>query len=611
VLAVPLIMILLTGAGLSLAPGNIVGLLAAVMWVVIATLLALWLWRSKPVIVTFAAAPPIHWAEVVVGISTVSVALRAAIARSSTSILGGGDNLHWASLHWLLAREIRNGRLPTRIPGVVWPYGASLWTADGALATAVGTFWSLITGEATVSYNLALVSAVVSCALAAHRLAGRFTPSRTVRCIGALACALAPTLAIKWLFYYNLCFIAPVIWWLTACIDVIAKRTAVKPVRHGSLLALCFASSGYLFIFGGLAGALMFAGARVGPPMKRAVATMAVAAILLSPFLLAQFAHQQAEASAGARAIASESATNSATPWSALGVPLRPQPDRAFNPFELTVSPGVILIVGLALMTMIRHPLKRPIFVSLGALWLLSLGPRLMINQHAVVDHDWLPFSAVAKLPGLRGVRGPARLSLVMLPLALMAFCIAAEQLRVRLPTAWRRVVAGGAALAIALAAGEQRLTTPLISISPSMRQGVQSLERTPLLILPGDCLDHTGLMTWLTIGAGPMVGCQGFSAALPFASGLDTYRASSSWAALRCTPDEIVTVALPQFAGLQPSTQAVLDARRQLDVGAVIFDRTTGCAADPTRPAKTEAALRAVATVVASDDHYILFRLP
>jgi hypothetical protein len=109
--------------------------------------------------------------------------------------------------------------------------------------------------------------------------------------------------------------------------------------------------------------------------------------------------------------------------------------------------------------------------------------------------------------------------------------------------------------------------------------------------------------------GAGPMVGCQAYSSALPFASGLATYRASRSWAALRCLPDHFVTVSLPEFAGQQPTAFAVEGLRSELGVRYIVIDRQADCS-EPGRADAIRSMVQQSAVLLADDGRLLLYRI-
>jgi hypothetical protein len=131
--------------------------------------------------------------------------------------------------------------------------------------------------------------------------------------------------------------------------------------------------------------------------------------------------------------------------------------------------------------------------------------------------------------------------------------------------------------------------------------------------MLPAGCEEAASnrLMVLATQGVGPMVGCHWFTAGLPLASGLDAYRASSAWAALRCGPERFSTAPTPEFAELAPTSEAVRRLRSELGVGLVVFDRTVLCFDAPDRAKATLAVLQSSAREVSSDDRYVVFELP
>jgi hypothetical protein len=613
VVALVLCPMVLFGIGWLLAradPGLVTVWSSALWGVVFVAGVLWWIRRAKPVNVETLAPSAICWREGVALTAFIAAWMAPLARRATTFVYGFGDNEGWAFQSWRLGRELRAGRVPRYVPDVVWPYGVDLLRTDGLLATTVGALSAAVLRNAALAFNVSVLVAIAWNTVAGFFLCARFTHLRTVRTIGAMACATAPVVAIKYGFYFNLCFLGPLITLVGVNFDVMSKRVAIRPVRHGALIALCFFSSGYLFVFGVLSIAATWLAARRRPPAGRTVVTLAVTVLLMSPLIYMRFVHDRDESAAGARPISTESVRNSPELFDFVGQPM-PDVSRPYtNPFELTTKSGLVLLMSIAALVTLKHSMRRPLLIVIGGLWLLTLGPSALVDRQPMLDQTWLPFGALLRLPIASSLRGPGRVALVIVPFAAVVWTIVATSWHARLGPRSRSVVAALALAVVVSAIPRDPTAARLEKAGPSVRSAFAELDAAPTLVLPGDCLDNYRLVNLMLSGAGPMVGCQGFTAAIPFASGLATYRQSSAWAALRCTPDYLVTVHLPQFTPLTPTDDAIVRLHSELGVGSVIFDRRASCSMEG-RAAATEQALRNVAEVVGQDDRYIVFKLP
>lgn len=566
------------------------------------------------------------------------VMIAPASAHLTTQYAGYEDSHYWFWMSWRTGQALRHGQSFWHFADVIWPYGLDIRAADGLLPTIVGGMWSAIVPNPVLAYNLAIVTALVSTGLAGRWLAARVTAERWIQLAVGLALMTATLTSVRVNMHYNLLFTFPAVVLVGRAIDV-AAGGRVRPVRDGLLLALAYVSSGYFLVYGAIAVMMMVAfaprsshgprpasGSRTASAHRTAhlgptALAVLVAASVLSPLLIAKLRLEHDESRSGAKALSSESVDYSADAFSLLQPPpdtfALPGPVIARDAYasyaqEATTFPGVILLAGLIGIVALPGRLRRPLLLTTFGLWLLSLGPRLSVNDMMPVDGDWLPTSLLLHLPGMRGVRAPNRAAFLILPIAAVALAVCLERGRSLLAPHRRRVII---AMAVMMLVG-LRIPVSMAPGSPAssevraaMRAWAASDAQGAVLILPDQCtftLHNTRLQIDLRR---PFVGCQGFSAALPFASGMPAYRASDAWASLRCLPPWLGrTLFLPEFAGLRPNSDAVLGLREQLGVGLVVFDRQNNC--DEIGD-EVFAALSSVSTVIADDGRIVLFELP
>ncbi|MGE3327365.1 MAG: glycosyltransferase [Acidimicrobiia bacterium] len=560
------------------------------------------------------------------------VMIAPASAHLTTQYAGYEDSHYWFWMSWRSGQALRQGQSFWHFADVIWPYGLDIRAADGLLPTMVGGVWSAIIPNPVLAYNLAIITALVSTGLAGRWLAARVTPERWIQLVVGLALMTATLTSVRVNMHYNLLFTFPAVVMVGRAIEV-AAGGRIRPVRDGVLLALAYVSSGYFLVYGAIAVAMIVAFAprrhraqsstseRRRSPLAPMALALLVAGALLSPLLIAKLRLEHDESRAGAKALSDESVAYSADAFSLLQPPpdtfALPGPVIARDAYasyaqEATTFPGVLLLAGLIGLVALPGRLRRPLLLTTFGLWLLSLGPRLSVNGLMPIDADWLPTSLLLRLPGMRGVRDPNRSAFLILPVAAVALALCLERGRSLLTPHRRRVVlAMGALMLIGL-----RIPVSMAPASPAsaevrsaMRSWAASDAPGAVLVLPDQCtftLHNTRLQIDLRR---PFVGCQGFSASLPFASGMPAYRASDAWASLRCLPPWLGrTLFLPEFDGLRPNNDAVSNLRAQLGVGLVVFDRQNNCHEIGDQ---VFAALSARATLIADDGRIALFELP
>ena len=549
-------------------------------------------------------------------------------AHLATRTVGSGDARHWLWVGWRIARLVGDGKVPTRIPDILWPYGANLLVADGALPSAVAGFWNLLVSP-VLAFNLAVVSALVMNGLAARYLASIFTQRRVVMILAGLAFAGAPALTIRLEGHYNLLFAFPAPLLLALALRVARGEMRVPPIRMGLLLALAYVSSGYYFFFGAITVAVVLVlGSSPWKDRGRDVLRFAlaglVALVVLAPFLVPKFQLERRERAAGARTLSSGAESFSADVLSAVVPPFGGRLSISAlddlhvrlggNTLELTSFPGVLGLAGIAGAAVLATRVRRPLLGAAFALWLLSLGPTPHILGEAPLEKvAWLPMAGLLQLPGMAGVRAPNRASFTLAAVAAACFALTLAWGFERLRPAGR--VAVVVAAATLLVAGAR---TPVgwsqEQLGAPVERALEKINRTAaeddaFIHLPTDCLGNAFEITLQIEHRRPVVGCQGFDAAIPWETGLPAYFDSLAWANLRCSPPTIGSRAVDLPAGFdgKPSPDAVQALPQELPVRFVIFNRVNEC---PERGQEVLAALQQGANQIADDGQYIVFDL-
>jgi hypothetical protein len=279
---------------------------------------------------------------------------------------------------------------------------------------------------------------------------------------------------------------------------------------------------------------------------------------------------------------------------------------------ETTAFLGIPLLAGLGVLAMVRSPARRPVAGSAVVLGVLAWGPALRVGGWVPAEQAWLPAQVLLGLPGMAGLRAPIRALFVVAVLATAALAVVLELVRRRARPHVTAVLCV-AVVAGALAGVRNAPVSPLVPAGPAVRAALAGLAERPVapvvLVLPDDCEDASRLVTLQLVAPLPMVGCQGFSASVPFASELDTYRSSSAWAALRCQPERLGTVIDLSRAGLEPSVAAARALPAELGVDVVVLDRSADCA-EPRRLGASIAAVIAAGNVLADDGRFVVVDL-
>ena len=149
-------------------------------------------------------------------------------------------------------------------------------------------------------------------------------------------------------------------------------------------------------------------------------------------------------------------------------------------------------------------------------------------------------------MPGLDALRTPSRLAFALPAVAAVALAVVAERIaELRLSTARRGVIAG---LVCALLVTNliRPVTTPR-DPDPALGRALRAIGRDAsppdaVAEVPFDPLESVHTIRLQMLHRLPTLGFHAQWSALPWFSGMGGYRSSSALAALRCTPDIVVS---------------------------------------------------------------------
>jgi len=379
----------------------------------------------------------------------------------------------------------------TRWPGrlfqanIFFPAPDALAFSDSLLGTLPlsGPVYAL-SGNPVLAHNLALLGAFVLNGLAMAVCARRLFASKPAALVAGFAYAFAP---LRFPHLFQLPLLCA--WWTPLALLALEAWLAAARLRHLLLAVLLvwaqFLSSAYLGIMLGLLLA-PYALLRLWPERRRLLRPRPLGQLALAllagallfgwaglPYLRsqAQWDHQRGLAdllrySAEPRSYLAADRTSLL--YGDLTRPFR----REEVPWESSLFPGMGLLLlallglraGTAPSREAPGPARGPLLVWTGLGLVCSLGPLLILqDEPAAVP---LPYFALyLGLPGLQGIRAPARFALAaLLPLALFAGRGAERllgRLRGRFAGAPRIAAAGGAALVL-LALAAEALHTPV-----------------------------------------------------------------------------------------------------------------------------------------------------
>jgi len=544
-----------------------------------------------------------HVEGLVVGVVTALVVVSPFTSSPAASRwVGAYDAPYNAWLGWRMSESIRSGTIvPLEVSDALWPVGIDLLVTDGWLPAYVTAWWNLTGVGPYAAYNLTLVLGVALNVWAASRLAGAFTDRRGLALLLGVAYAVAPAVAAPVQAHAALAwsFTLPLL--VRAAVRQARGEAAVRPLALGGLFVLAFACSTYHLVMGGLVYALVAAlwpasAVRTRAAVVRVGAAVAVALIVLSPFLVARFSFEADEVAAGATDrvrvadafLLSSDALATLVPPQELVIDLpAPRPSlgpEAFASLRLAFCGFVLLGAGGFAWVLHRRG-AGALTASAGVVWLLGLGPGLRVAGAYVADGGsvvsslaWLPFRVVVALPGLGNLRAPSRVSYA---LCAVLVALAALGLEEAVARSGRRARVGlGAALAVGLALSVLGpLPTSDLGVTPPVAAALAAIDQrgTPgdaVLVVPFGCrLDDPRIVALQIEHGQPSLGCSTSRAATPFASGLDAWGSSAGLHALWCDDGSVGQV-FPDDAPDALADESLDELRRDLGVRFVLLDR-------------------------------------
>lgn len=572
------------------------------------------------------------------------------ISNWSSHLFGGnGDGYNWRWQIWRMSQEFRQWHIfPTRFDDVIAPYGVDLRLNDGYLSMYIGGLWNLITGP-TLAYNMTLATSVILNFFSARKLSLAISNSQVTGIVAGVVMATAPSITLRQMGHLNLCFT------FVMCLAAIegiklleGKRVRIwQPVL---VLTLAFFSSFYFFVLSGIfyaACVLIRLAKNVGgdkqslkSSITRLTSVALITGIIISPFILARLHHDSVERAAGAPAASartdeymfySADPRTFFTPASDALIQL-PQSSEirkntSPNTVENTPFPGYLALFAVA--SVVLFVRKWRWFVA--SLWtvftILALGPSLIWGAnsrlafffpHAIVESatsqpiTWLPYGDLTAIPGLSALRTPNRFAMILPVIGVIALAAIAKELSKR---EWTRRTRGFALVGVAL------LILPNIrssdywydtSFSSPVEQALNVIREDTsdarVLVAGQNCVQTIFMANLQVEHLHPMIGCQTFSAAVPWYSSLEEYRNSSALAAMQCDPSTFGLAPMnPKNLPSKPS-EVLTELKKVLGVGYVVLPKKFECA-DTTRTQGIVDILKASPDVLVNTSDFLIVR--
>jgi hypothetical protein len=528
------------------------------------------------------------------------VLLWPATSSLGSTIAGTRDANYYLWQGWWLGEHINWGNiLPLNIPDVVYPYGSDLRLMDGLFPSYVGGLWNLVANP-FLAYNLSLATATLLNLWAGGRIGRLFSARRGVWILTGVAFATAPVVALRMYEHYTLYFMFPVALLITESVRIV-RGQRVRPFMMGLLLALAYLCSIYQLVFGGLAlSTFVFAGlwrtARLRGTIVRTVSAGVIAAILISPFLVARLNHDRRETAQGAP----QTLLGDAHVFSADGLSIVAQPSNSLvkapatpslpsgydqNLVEATIFPGFALLLGIGILLFLKTSLKRPVLITTASIWLFSLGPSLrFVGSFVLGSHDgapvtWMPYAALMSIPGLGSLRTPNRAGFALAAVLVCAFAIALSWIVSQIhSSAGRSAVYAACGLLLVMnlviPAPTSDLETTATTHTGLREVAARANPNDSTLFVPSDCTSETISNIKLQIlFRAPAVGCQASFAAIPWYSELDIYAESEGLAALRCDQSQVGRRPT-RFRDETLTASRLEELQSELDVRFVVVDK-------------------------------------
>lgn len=557
--------------------------------------------------ITRALASVTDWRNVVEVVAYAALALILmwpVTVHLNSRMVGTGDGEFYAWLGWRLAELVRDGEFPMMIPDAVYPETYNVALGDGYGAYLVMAAWNLVVNP-YLAINLTVFSAFVLNFLAGRRLGRIVAPDRrAVWIITAVAVGTAPPLLLRAYGHYHLCFAFAAALILAEGILYAKNGRPLRVGRVGAILAVAFGLSVYWFVSSLVAlvvvvGIAALCKRQILRVSARLVSVFLLAMVVLLPLTVPRLAFQQRESnSSPPNSLQELDNANNSRNFSAdlLSVVAQPSGSRIELPFadrlhrdfypnrvESTVFPGLLLLGGLVGLAFVRSPLRLPVACAAVAVWVLSLGPALVVDGTTVEVRgrslDILPMQILYQLPGTSSLRTPSRMAVALPVLAAVALAVVANEGLRRAPKRSVAVLAGVGSASI--------LATNLIVLPytpnelPAGMEAVLSEVRDSAR--PGDTMmevpfdaggQYIQTIRYQMTHELPMLGFHAQHSALPWYSGFKRYKSSLALAELRCFPPLIGYGPAPYPATLRRTGRELAVVRRDFGVRYLFVNR-------------------------------------
>lgn len=577
-------------------------------------------------------------AEIVAYVIVAALIMWPVAAHMSDAFLGYRDARYYMWLGWRFAELIRSGDIfSLRIPDVVYPVGVDIRLLDGQLPAFVGGLWNLVVGPYT-AYNLGLMTGTLLSMWAARRVARRFSDSRIVWFLAAVAFATAPAIGLRMQVHFTMYYAFAVMLLLDEAVRVV-KGEKPNPIRIGIWLFLCYLCSVYYLIPGAIAFTVivvvgLYQGGKLRPALPRLAAGFGVGLLLLVPFLLPRVAYDREETAAGGDPVLLQDSYRASGDAYSIVTQPHPTTEAVDLPFseelrrnfrnnyvhEATVFPGFILLLGgISAMLLLRSRWRLPTLVAGITMWVFSLGTSLKIDGRFLFTHagdapfPWLPYTLFFFAPGLGSLRSANRNSFTIAGILTIGLALALGWLWVRFGRGWQRGLIAAVALGV--------LATNLLIPVPRARLVVSTATRgalgeiaarmedgDSLVHVPADCTGETLHNVNLQIlHHAPVVGCQVSPSAIPWNSGLGIYETSEPFASLRCVQRFVGRLKTPYRGEAELTTDGLNELRSELGVRFFLIDKEQIALRRCRSVQDTAGFLRGEADVLAEDDRWIV----
>lgn len=597
---------------------------------------------------------PWRWGHDLVIPASVSIALVAIsfwpMSNWATHLYGGvGDNFNWRWQIWRFSEELRQWNLiPTEFDDVVAPYGVDLRLNDGYLGMYIGGLWNLVL-RPTLAYNVTVATAMLLTFWSSRRLSLLISSNRMIALFASLAAASAPVFTIRYYGHLNLSF-AFVLFLVAEQSLKLLSRTPPQVLKTAVVVILAFLSSFYIFVISVIVVAVvslirLSQSSSKSDIFRTGLRLTTMGAIILSaisPFVIARVQHDRQEAEAGAPA--SSARTEEYMYYSvdprlfylpAFDSPMNPptfvelRQTLSPNQVESTPFPGYLFIVAVGATVFVASQWTRLIALLWAIFTLLPMGPALIWGAKpdvvpyfpkAIVTSpvgdaiSWLPYQFFSLVSGLSALRTPNRFAMALPVIGVVSLALFwRSQSTHKLPAKARLLIP---VIMVLLIVPNIRTERPWYqdgyseAISTVFREIRDDQTGRSVAVGGDNCLKNTNTVNTQIVHRHAMVGCQTFSAAVPWYSGIKEYKSNIGLASIQCD-SRVFGLSQTEFQAQVAINRNNLDELAHgLNVGWVLIDKQYMCDDNPSRRLEVLSGLDSNAFKMAEDDRYIIYSI-